>query len=187
MNSPRFPIKTLLFLVALAALDFGAIRAMNDSVKAHTVTEFALVLLFGCLLPANLLVLEKLFRREPANGRWHGFDRVGLSALLVWVGLATIASEPIIVLAGWNVSFLIGGAPEGPLVFVLAVLLLSAPPIVLRLMLKRLFRRYEVSFTIKRRQGPVESPVADPDAVGQQLTAEAIALHFPPGRSSTHC
>ena len=88
MNSPRFPIKALLFLVGLAALDFSVIRAMDDSAKAHTATYFTQRLFFNVLPLANFLVIKKIFNRNPTADEPRRLDWVGPLTLLLWILVA---------------------------------------------------------------------------------------------------
>jgi hypothetical protein len=83
MKPPRFRIAWVMVAVAIAALDFGAIRAVLSY------PEVGLVGL-GALPMANVLVIGNLFGQHRPGSRPFllGFEAFGVMALILFFGLA---------------------------------------------------------------------------------------------------
>jgi hypothetical protein len=81
---PRVRIAWLMIVVALAALDFGAIRAMSDS-WGRTSGLLGL----GLLPMANVLAFAPLvgLRRRAGRGFLLGFEMFGATAMALYAGV----------------------------------------------------------------------------------------------------
>ncbi len=101
MKLPRFRIAWLMVAVAIAAIDFAAIRALVDP----RAVEAAAFLLMGALPMANVLIVALLIARQRARSRPFllGFEVFGVLSLSVYVFLSFIfgQSGPIV----WYLEF----------------------------------------------------------------------------------
>jgi hypothetical protein len=88
---PRFRIAWVMFAVAIAALNFGAIRACFDSPFAWN--EFVLL---GALPMANVLGLGLLIAQQRPKSRPFllGFVTFGAAALALYVALLILLTDP---------------------------------------------------------------------------------------------
>jgi hypothetical protein len=87
VKPPRFSIAWLMVAVAIAAIDFGVIRASLE----HLTTAPVGLLVVGALPMANMLIVGMLIARQRPGSRpflW-GFELFGATALAVYIHLAT--------------------------------------------------------------------------------------------------
>ena len=92
MRPPRFPIVWVMVFVALAALEFGAIRAVTDYEGS---TRDSLVV--GALPMANFLVVGLLIGlRHPWSRRFIlGFELFGATALALYIAMAILFADEL--------------------------------------------------------------------------------------------
>jgi hypothetical protein len=92
MKLPRFRIAWLMVAVAIAAIDFAAIRALVDP----RAVEAAAFLLMGALPMANVLIIGLLIARQRPRSRPFllGFEVFGALALSVGILLSFIPGRP---------------------------------------------------------------------------------------------
>lgn len=93
MRPPRFRIVWVMGFVALAALEFGAIRAVTDY-RGTTRDSLAV----GALPMANLLVVGLLVGlRCPGSRRFLlGFEVFGTTALALYIALAILFTDALV-------------------------------------------------------------------------------------------
>ena len=94
MKVPRFRIAWVMVFVAIAALDFGAIRAVFDR---NSRTSYLLGI--GALPMANVLVVGLLIghRRRGSRRFLLGFEAFGAMALAVYVTVASLFTEDLVI------------------------------------------------------------------------------------------
>jgi hypothetical protein len=149
VNVPRIRIAWVMVAVAIAALDFGAIRAMSGS-------DTGMFLLLGDMPMANVLAVGILVgQRRPGSRPFVlGFEILGAIALVVYVNLAIFFSDEA--LKPYLAPFL--GPIEktirqswplvhDPIVYSLAVVMLAWPQVAVALIGGYLGCRYKVTFT----------------------------------------
>jgi hypothetical protein len=87
---PRFRIAWAMVAVAIAALDFGAIRAVLGSQGGRLGSETGILLLLGALPMANILAVGILIgqRRPGSRPFLLGFEAFGAMALALYIALA---------------------------------------------------------------------------------------------------
>jgi hypothetical protein len=95
---PRFQIAWVMVAVAIAALDFGAMRALSD--WDHSLQRLLWLLLLGALPMMNVLTVGILIRQQRPGTRPFllGFEAFGALALAFYIallGLITDSYEPI--------------------------------------------------------------------------------------------
>jgi hypothetical protein len=92
VRPPRFPIVWVMVFVALAALEFGAIRAVTDYRGA---TRDSLVV--GALPMANFLVVGLLIghRRRGSRRFLLGFELFGATALTLYIAMAILFTDEL--------------------------------------------------------------------------------------------
>jgi hypothetical protein len=99
VNVPRFRITWLMVLVALAALNFGAIRFWYQlRFDGNAVNNWVEVLTCGTLPMSNFLafsIVVSLRRPETCPFLW-GFEAFGATALAFFVLLAYVYTEELI-------------------------------------------------------------------------------------------
>lgn len=99
MNVPRFRITWLMVFVAIAALNFAAIRFWYQlRLDGNTVNNWVEVLTYGTLPMANLLavgIMVGLRRPETRPFLW-GFEAFGATALAFFVPLAYLCTEEFV-------------------------------------------------------------------------------------------
>jgi len=99
VNVPRFRIAWLMVFVAIAALNFGAIRFWYQfRLDGNTVNNWVEVLTCGTLPMANLLavsIMVSLRRPETRPFLW-GFEAFGATALAFFVPLAYLYTEELV-------------------------------------------------------------------------------------------
>jgi hypothetical protein len=91
---PRFRIGSIMFFIALAALDFGAIRAVFDH-KSRT----GYLLGIGAVPMANVLAVGLLIghRRRRSRRFLSGFVVLGAMAVAVYVAVASVFAEELVI------------------------------------------------------------------------------------------
>jgi hypothetical protein len=151
MRVPRFPIAWVMVAVAIAALDFGAIRTFLDP-QSDTAE-----LVFGALPMANVLLVGLLTARHRPRSRPYllGFEAFGAIALALYIFLLTIGrgqDGPIpsyIRLVEITVVKVIGiNHPLFmPILWSFAVIMLGGPQLVLALIGGSLSCRFKVTIT----------------------------------------
>ena len=89
MRVPRFRIAWVMIFVAIAALDFAAIRVMFDSPRTQG-------LISGALLMSNVLAAGILISRQCPECRPFllGFEAFGALALALYVALVNFFPDP---------------------------------------------------------------------------------------------
>ena len=113
MKAPRFRIRWIMGLVALAAINFGAIRVMSDLqrtiysaktnaefqdlVRIHKVMD---ILKFGTIPMANVLVIGLLIGCG-GSGRMNrrflwGFEAFGAMALALFIATAFLCADSLL-------------------------------------------------------------------------------------------
>jgi hypothetical protein len=92
VRPPRFPIFWVMVIVALAALEFGAIRAVTDYRGA---TRNSLVV--GALPMANFLAVGLLIghRRRGSRRFLLGFELFGATALTLYIAMAILFTDEL--------------------------------------------------------------------------------------------
>jgi hypothetical protein len=89
---PRFRIASVMIFVAIAALDFGAIRALLDSQ-----TDDLFLLVLGALPTVNVLAVGMLIgRRRPGNRRFLLGEAFGAMAFALYVALASFLRDEVV-------------------------------------------------------------------------------------------
>lgn len=156
MKLPRFHIAWLMVAVAIAAVDFGAIRVM----LAPDTFRVVIFWVFGALPMANVLVVGLLVARYRPKSRSFllGFEGLGAIALAVYIFLPRECTD----FAGTIMSYLdLGPSALGPylgtepslvvvaLYWLLVVVMLAAPQFVFALIGGFLSRRFKT--TVMRR------------------------------------
>jgi hypothetical protein len=94
VNEPRFQIGSIMVFIALAALDFGAIRAVFDH-KSRT----SYLLGIGAMPMANVLAVGLLIghRRRRSREFLSGFVVLGAMASAVYVTVASSFAEELVI------------------------------------------------------------------------------------------
>jgi hypothetical protein len=153
VKAPRFQIGWIMVVVAIAALNFGAIRAM----MAPGWDRAGGWLTVGALPMANALVVGLLIARRRPRSRPFllGFAVFGGTALALYVALVIGFEQDVLIpylnlfmnplenaLGGWN-----GPIIFVPIVYSVAVLVLTLPQVALALLGGFLSRRFKISIT----------------------------------------
>jgi hypothetical protein len=151
LKAPRFRIAWVMVAVAIAALDFGAIRALIEfNSRARE------LLLLGALPMANVLAIGMLIRQQSPGIRLFllGFEVFGAMALALYVALSflhdnelisnylAVLLEPIQKIIGQGRPFVFI-----PIACFVAVVMLGWPQVAFALMGGFLFRRFRVTIT----------------------------------------
>jgi hypothetical protein len=91
---PRFRIAWLMVFVAIAALDFRAIRAVSD-IRSRTNNNGIDILVLGALPMANVLAVGLLtsLRRRGHRPFLLGFEAFGAAALVLYIALVGFFAE----------------------------------------------------------------------------------------------
>jgi hypothetical protein len=94
VNVPRFRIAWVMVFVALAALNFGAVRAVFDH-KSRT----SYLMGIGAVPMANVLVVGLLVghRRRRSRRFLSGFVALGAMALALYVAVASLFAEELVI------------------------------------------------------------------------------------------
>jgi hypothetical protein len=151
MNLPRFRIAWLMVAVAIAALDFGAIRALDYPQGGR-------VLMLGALPMANVLMASLLACYVCAEDRafYVGFAFVGTTALASSIALATSSPGPKGAIGSY-VGVLFSFLPQMetvsndellvlvPIILCGFLLMLGGPQLAIALIGGLLFRRYKIT------------------------------------------
>jgi hypothetical protein len=146
---PRFRIAWLMIAVAIAGLDFAAIRAMSSSSTGE-------LLILGALPMANVLAVGMLIglRRPGSRPFLLGFEAFGAMALGLYVVLASFFRPevvyPYLTLFLAPIEKIVG--LERPLFRILmvctvAVVMLGAPQVTFAMVGGLLSRRFKVTIT----------------------------------------
>ncbi len=151
MKSPRFRITTIMLVVAMAALDFGAIRAMPE---IGPPTSELLVL--GALPMTNVLAVGLLIghRRPGTRPFLMGFEAFGVMALALYVALVSFSPQTVLIpyLEPLFQPIRITIGPGRPVVLIatlcsVGVVMLGWPQVALALIGGSLSRRFRVTTT----------------------------------------
>lgn len=151
MNLTRFRIAWIMVAVAIAALDFGAIRAMLG------VGDLENLLVLGALPMANVLAVGLLIAQQRPKSRPFllGFEAFGAMALALYVFLATIFplhDSPIMSCLESLIDRLGGFFGQTPFVeitieYPVAVAMLGGPQLAFALLGGFLSRRFKITIT----------------------------------------
>jgi hypothetical protein len=168
---PRLPIASVMLAVAIAALDFGAIRALADFQDASRAlilrhprdpVEFerivnnrtrADLLVTGALPMGNLLAVCLLAnRRRRSRPFLRGFEVFGATALAVYIAAASCVTDnqlrPYIDLVHAPLGKSFGPSPTlayAAVVYLIFVVLLALPQMAFALMGGLIFRRFRTA------------------------------------------
>lgn len=152
MQVPRFRIAWLMVIVAIVALNLGAIRALHG-IRSPLNNKAVGVLGMGALPTVNLLAAGTIAGRLYAASRtflW-GFEVAGAAALVLYLAGACLFSEQLLMsylyLVVWPVSSLIGQSRlvvNIPIVYFVAVFLLALPQVTFALIGAILFRKLKI-------------------------------------------
>lgn len=148
MKVPRIRIHFLMILVAIVALDFGAIRLWSQlrlMADGQTVNNRVEVLTYGILPMANLLAVGILIgpRRSERRPFLWGFEASGALALAFFVALAYFYTEEVVqpyILWGLRlrslrtVTDVLGPTLRIPIFYSIATLLVGLPQVAFALM-----------------------------------------------------
>ena len=101
MRLPRFRIAWVMVAVAIAALDFGAIRALLARHANVLDDQRGILLLLGALPMANVLAVGMLIghRRPGSRPFLMGFEAFGAMALAFFIALGSCFPREILMLA----------------------------------------------------------------------------------------
>ena len=156
MKIPRFRIAWVMVAVAIAALDFGAIRALLARHGSALDDQRSMCLLLGALPMANVLAVGMLIgqRRPGSRPFLLGFEAFGAMALAFYIALASCFPREVVlpyvtpVLA--PIERTIGNDRPFvmiPIVCVVAVALLGWPQVAFALAGGFLSRRFKVTIS----------------------------------------
>ena len=156
VKAPRFRIAWVMVAVAIAALDFTAIRALLGPYTNSLEYQKTMLLLLGALPMANVLAVGMLIgQRRPASRPFLlGFEAFGAMALALSIALASCFPEEVVMRClvpfGDLVEKIIG--PNRPFVFIpilclVAVVVLGGPQVAFALMGGFLSRRFKIAVT----------------------------------------
>jgi hypothetical protein len=146
VNVPRFRIAWLMIAVAIAALNFAAIRAMFGSQSRE-------LLVMGGLPMASILAVGLLIgqRRPESRPFLLGFEVFGAMAVALYVAVASYfrneVVNPYLVLFLDPIAIIVGQDQRVkiPTLCALAVILLGWPQVVFALLGGYLSRRFKVT------------------------------------------
>ena len=104
MKAPRFRIAWVMAFIAVAALELGARRALNDlgmrlymlthSFRPHHIID---ALRLGALPMANVLVLALVIGHQRRGSRFFfGFEVFGATALALYVAAVSLFTEELV-------------------------------------------------------------------------------------------
>ena len=151
MRVPRFPIAWVMVVVAIAALDFGAIRTFLDP-QSDTKG-----LVFGALPMANVLLVGLLTARYRPRSRSYllGFEAFGAIALALYIFLLAIGrgqQGPIDSYIDFVTIIVIDAIGTNhpltmPILWSSAVIMLGGPQLVFALIGGSLSCRFKVTIT----------------------------------------
>jgi hypothetical protein len=163
MKLPRFSIAWIMAIIVIAAIDLAAIRALDG-----TNTVIGALIVVGSMPMASILVLgiPNLVRGSTGRGMIRpflvGFEGVGWTVLLVYIGSAILFAESVAGAIDLSAQFLMsligldtanGSDPAwqlfGLFVFVLFLLL---PQLFVALVGGWLNQRFKIRIAIERRQ-----------------------------------
>ena len=156
MRVPRFRIAWVMVAVAIAALDFAAIRALLARHANVLDDQRGILLLLGALPMANVLAVGMLIgqRRPGSRPFLLGFEVFGAMALAFFIALATCFSREVVVpyFAPFvaPVEWFIG--PGRPYVYIpvgglVVAVVLVGPQVVFALVGGVLSRRFKITIT----------------------------------------
>jgi hypothetical protein len=99
MKAPRVRIAWIMIGVAIAALDFGAIRAFLDPRMNGPGRPPGILLLLGALPMTNVLAVGMLIgQRRPASRPFLlGFEAFGVTALVLFIALAICFPREVVI------------------------------------------------------------------------------------------
>lgn len=104
VKAPRFRIAWVMVAVAIAALDFTAIRALLGPYTNSLEYQKTMLLLLGALPMANVLAVGMLIgQRRPASRPFLlGFEAFGAMALALSIALASCFPEEVVMHASFH-------------------------------------------------------------------------------------
>ena len=149
MRLPRFRIAWVMVAVAIAALDFAAIRALPGSPSGELV-------LLGALPMANVLAVGLLIglRHRGSRPFLLGFEAFGVMALAFYIALTGFSPHPGVIsyldLLLQPTSRTIGTGRPGVLIAIIcsiAVVMLGLPQFTFALIGGFLSRRFKITVT----------------------------------------
>ena len=156
MICPRFRIAWVMVAVAIAALDFGAIRALLARHGNALDDQRSMCLLLGALPMTNVLAVGMLIgQRRPASRPFLlGFEAFGAMALVLFIALAICFPREVVLPYLTPVLVLIERTIGNdrpfvliPIVCVVAVALLGWPQVAFALAGGFLSRRFKVTIS----------------------------------------
>ena len=148
MKIPRFRLAWLMAFVAIAALNFGAMRAL---LGFNSVT--ARLLLGGALPMVNVLAVGILIaQRQPGSRTFLlGFEAFGAMALAFYVGLSFFPNEAALKayfrLLGEPLEKSIGHVIPIPAGYLLALVMLAGPQVTFAVIGGFLSHRFKITLT----------------------------------------
>ena len=97
MNVPRYPIAWLLAIVAVAALNFGAIRAWYG-MENGTNNNLLDVLCLGALPMLNILAVGSVIglRHRGSRPFLLGFEVLGAVSLVLYIALSVLFTDSVV-------------------------------------------------------------------------------------------
>ena len=155
MNFPRFRIAWVMVAVAIAALDFAAIRTLLPRHANVLDDQRGMCLLLGALPMANVLAVGMLIgQRRPASRPFlTGFEVFGAMALAIFIALAIGFPREVVIpyfapFVAPVERFIGPGRPFYiPIGGLVVAVVLVAPQMVFALVGGVLSRRFKVSIT----------------------------------------
>jgi hypothetical protein len=156
VNVPRFRIASVMVAVAIAALDFGAIRALLPRHANVVDDQRGMCLFLGALPMANFLAVGMLVgqRRPGSRPFLLGFEAFGAVALAFFIALASCFPREVLLLYLTPVVVPIERSIGDdrpfvmfPIVGLVAVALLGWPQVAFALIGGFLSRRFKITIT----------------------------------------
>jgi hypothetical protein len=152
---PRFRIAWIMVAVAIAALDFGAIRALLVRHGSALDDQRSMCLLLGALPMTNVLAVGMLIgQRRPARRPFLlGFEAFGVTALVLFIALAICFPREVVIpyfapLVAPVERFIGPGRPFYiPIGGLVVAVVLVGPQMVFALVGGLLSRRFKVTIT----------------------------------------
>jgi hypothetical protein len=151
VKPPRFRSAWIMVAVAIAAINFGAMRALFDP------GSVGVLLLFGALPMANVLIVGILIARQRVRSRPFllGFEVFGALALSIYVLLSFIADWPGPIISYlelvWNpLNGVIGAYPppaQSAIGVFVGILMLLGPQLAFALIGGFLSRSFKITVT----------------------------------------
>jgi hypothetical protein len=145
---PRFRIVGLMVFIALAALNFAAIRAVSD-IRSHTHNHGVAILALGALPMANVLTVGILIGQRHRGNRPFllGFEAFGAVALVLYLALMGFFAEesvvPYLYLVLTPLARTIG--PHIPVRYAITAVLLGLPQLAFALIGGVLSRQFGIA------------------------------------------